>query len=402
MSDITINLLDEINSLSKIHTLKRNDIDNLMVEFAQRITATLHIERMSVWLFNETKDAVISMGEYDMEERQFNKNNILKKNKYPSYFKAISENEILLIENVNTNKNTIELKDDYSIPNHIISLMDIPLRIEGELVGIMCYEKKGIKEKVFTKQEQLFALSVSLVFASNLEARQRRAFQYRLNHELKEKDILVKEINHRVKNNLAVISSLINLQANKSKDQFHKGLFDECRSKIDTIAEIHAIMYKSENFHEVNSQEYLGRLLDNLNAFYADNSKKVEIKYNIEAINLQVEHTVPLSLIINEVVTNSYKHAFKENSNNGKIIITLKRKGSQVILTIQDNGNGFDPKLIINSDSLGMDIIKGLVQQLDGEYAFENKGGTTFKLLFKVHESPSVLDVKKLADKSSV
>ena len=160
MSDITINLLDEINSLSKIHTLKRNDIDNLMVEFAQRITATLHIERMSVWLFNETKDAVISMGEYDMEERQFNKNNILKKNKYPSYFKAISENEILLIENVNTNKNTIELKDDYSIPNHIISLMDIPLRIEGELVGIMCYEKKGIKEKVFTKQEQLFALSV--------------------------------------------------------------------------------------------------------------------------------------------------------------------------------------------------------------------------------------------------
>lgn len=100
-----------------------------------------------------------------------------------------------------------------------------------------------------------------MVFASNLEARQRRAFQYRLNHELKEKDILVKEINHRVKNNLAVISSLINLQANKSKDQFHKGLFNECRSKIDTIAEIHEIMYKSENFHEVNSQEIFGQII---------------------------------------------------------------------------------------------------------------------------------------------
>lgn len=132
MPETTINLLAEINSLSKIHTLKRQDIDAMMVEFAKRILITLRIERMSVWLFNKKRDAVISMGEYDLSSASFAKDNILEKKKYPTYFKSINENEILLAPNIYKNPNTIELSEEYSLPNGIISLMDIPLRIAGE------------------------------------------------------------------------------------------------------------------------------------------------------------------------------------------------------------------------------------------------------------------------------
>ncbi|HOZ88007.1 MAG TPA: histidine kinase dimerization/phosphoacceptor domain -containing protein, partial [Bacteroidia bacterium] len=251
----TIDLLEEIDSVSKIHTLKRGDIDALMIEFAKRILSVLRIERISVWLLDKKGLAIISMGEYDLPNREFKKGSILLKSKYPHYFKAISENEIVLIENVHSNTKTKELWEDYSQPNNLISLMDIPLRLEGKLIGIMCFEKKGNVERVFSRDDQVFALSASTVFTSSLEARYRRAAQQKLDHELREKDLLVKEIHHRIKNNLAVVLSLMNLQSGKTKDAFHKALFDECRNKISSIAEVHSMMYKSKSYTRINMIE---------------------------------------------------------------------------------------------------------------------------------------------------
>ena len=381
MAEDTINLLEEINSISKIHTLKRDDIDNIMIEFAQRIIAVFRIERTSVWLFNPQRDAIVSIGEYDLRYREFKKDTSLYQKDFPNYFKAISENEIVLAENILTNVHTKELNEAYSIPNNIISLMDIPLRFGGELVGVMCFEKTGIKERKFTKHEQVFALSIAMVFASNLEARHRRTLQFKLNQELKEKETLIKEIHHRVKNNLSVVSSLMNLQSNKARDSFHKALFDECRNKINTISGIHEIVYKSENFAEINLKDYFSGLLNNLKTFYANSDKKIELEYTIDAINLELEQALPLALIINEVITNCYKHAFSE-TNSGKITLIIKLENNRIMLSIKDNGKGFN-ETSIKEDSLGIEIIKGLVEQLNGQFNFINHCGTVFSLSFE-------------------
>lgn len=377
----SVNLLEEINSLSKIHTLKRDDIDAIMIEFAKRILSAFHIERMSVWLFTPEKNAIISMGEYDLPKKAFSKNNILPQHKYPTYFKAVSENEILLAPNIYTNQFTKELSDEYSKPNNIISLMDIPLRIEGELVGVMCYEKTGDKERVFTKNEQIFAMSIALVFASNLEARQRRALQHRLNEELHEKTILIKEIHHRVKNNLSVVSGLMALQSGKSKDSFHMNLFEECRNKINAISSIHELVYKTESFSKINLKDYIGKLLTELEEFYTNDKFQIQLDASIEAIELELEKVVPLSLLINEVITNSYKHAFTE-AGSGIIKIRLKQSGKIISLSIQDNGKGFGDNNI-KSDSLGMEIINGLSDQLCAEYSYKGDNGTLFTLVFE-------------------
>lgn len=383
MKDDEINLLAEINSFSKIHTLKRDDIDSIMLEIAQRVVYNFRIERMSAWLFSPTKDSLISMGEYDIRDRKFTKDSVLLKRDYPNYFKAIEENEIILAPNIHTNLATYELSDDYSKPNDVISLMDIPLRIEGELVGVMCFEKTGKIQREFSKNEQVFALSLSIVFSSTLEARKRRAIQHKLNLELKEKDTLLKEIHHRVKNNLAVVSSLINLQSNKAKDAFHKALFDECRNKINTISGIHDIVYKSKSFSEIDVKEYFSILLFNLKEFFSSNEKNIELEFDIDKVILPIELALPLALLINEVVTNSYKHAFPLKTS-GKIFVSIKLNDNLVQLIILDNGNGFNPN-IIHSDSLGMEIIKGLVEQLNGDYSFINNDGTTFNLSFSLN-----------------
>lgn len=382
MPETTINLLAEINSLSKIHTLKRQDIDAMMVEFAKRILITLRIERMSVWLFNKKRDAVISMGEYDLSSASFAKDNILEKKKYPTYFKSINENEILLAPNIYKNPNTIELSEEYSLPNGIISLMDIPLRIAGELVGVMCFEKKGTVERVFSKNEQVFALSTATVFASTLEARYRRALQVKLDKELKEKNLLIKEIHHRVKNNLAIVSSLLHLQSNKSKDTFHQKLFEECESKVDSIASIHDLIYRTKSFAEISTKEYYSGMLKSISKLHSNHGNEINLTFKIKDILLQIDKALPLALLVNEVMTNIYKHAFiTPNKNNASINFSLNTKGKNLHLQISDNGKGFEGSLG-KINTLGLDIIKGLAEKLNAVYHYKNgpTGGTVFTL----------------------
>jgi two-component sensor histidine kinase len=352
----SINLLSEIDSISKIHSLKRDDIDALMIEFAKRILASLKIERMSVWLLSESKEELVSMGEYSLISRIFTKNNKLQKSKYPTYFNAVSENNILLVNNVYESPITEELTIDYSLPNNIISLMDIPLRIEGELVGVICYEKTGDKERIFKENEVTLAFSVSLIFASTLEARQRRALQHKLNEEIKQKDLFLTEVHHRVKNNLNIISSLMNLQSGRIKDNYHKNLFEEHRSKIDSIALIHKLVYMSKNVTKIN------------------------IEAELDNPVLELDFALPLGLIVNEVITNAFKHAFNKQ-DVGHILISLKLLNSKLKLIIQDNGSG----IVIPENapvSLGMDILEGLVSQINGIHSFENNQGTIFTLTF--------------------
>ncbi len=376
----SINLLQELDSISKIHSLKREDIDAMMTEFAQRITVALRIERLSVWLFNEGRTAVVSIGEYNLTEKKFSKGRELLKKKYPNYFSAISENRIVLAKNVYKSPVTRELNEDYNWPQEIISLMDIPLRISGELIGVMCFEKTGKKERAFSNRDQTFALSVSNVLASTLEARQRRALQHKLDQELKEKALLLKEIHHRVKNNLSIISSLINLQLDRVKDPYHRLLFQEHRDKINSIALIHELVYKSKDFSQINLKTYVQEISSNLKEVYRNTSNDVVLETKIENVVVDINYALPLGLIINEVMTNSYKHAFR-NTKTGTISIELVKDKRLVSLRISDNGSGLNSETK-KEESLGMEILKGLIEQIEGRYSFSNDKGTIFLLEF--------------------
>jgi two-component sensor histidine kinase len=380
MFDDNVNLLEEINSISKVHTLQPDDIDGLMIQMAKRILVSLEIDHLSVWLFNSENSAIVSMGEYDLLARKFSKGNKLLKENYPIYFKAIHENQILLAPNVFENKQTIELTVDYFHKKNIISLMDIPIRIEGKLVGIMCFEKSGKIERHFSKNEQVFAMSIGMIFASTLEARQRRALQFRLKEELKEKTILIKEIHHRVKNNLSVVGSLINLQSSKAKDEFHQGLFDEIGNKVNSISDIHELIYHSSSLSLIDAREYFEKLLQKLFDFYGKSNYEITLEIKLEHIKMEVETILPLALIMNEVVTNSFKHAFAKNKK-GVLKIDLSKYLDQISLSIKDSGSGFDISSI-KGDSLGIEIIKGLVATLGGSFDYEIDHGTNFRLEF--------------------
>src|SRR6218665_213608 len=148
--DDQIDLLAELDNISKIHIIERDDIDLLIWEFSTRIVKSLKIERISAWILDQKQESLISMGEYDDRTKKMTKETVLRKKDFPIYFEGLIENKIIIAPNIYTHELTKEFTKLYSTPNNIISLLDVPLRIDGKLIGVLCFEKTGEKEKKFS------------------------------------------------------------------------------------------------------------------------------------------------------------------------------------------------------------------------------------------------------------
>jgi two-component sensor histidine kinase len=378
-----INLLEELNSLSKIHFLKPNDIDAIMEDFAKRILLCLRMERMNVWLFNHDHTALISIGEYDTRTKQFLKNSILLEKDYPTYFKALVANEIIIAEDIRTHPFTKEFSKDYAPEHDIYTLLDIPLRISGELIGVMCYEKTG-NQKQFTKDEVKFCLSVSFVMASNLESRKRRVVQEKLEKALHEKDLLLKEINHRVKNNFSILISLMRLRKARVTSEESKALLEEYEQRIFSMLKIHDMLEKSNEFSQINLSEYIKALVVEFRITYPqiNHNFKVDVRYI--AFLISTKKAIHLGLIISEILLNSIKYASTE-SKDYEVLISLKQdKEHEVELKIGDNGPGFDFNDLSSKQTLGLELIKDLADSLDIKSQFPSKNNSYYTFNFKL------------------
>lgn len=204
-----------------------------------------------------------------------------------------------------------------------------------------------------------------------LDITDRKMAERKIAESLQEKNLLLKEIHHRVKNNLQIISSLINLQSNLIDDEKIINVFRNSQSRIRTMALIHELIYGTENFVYLNIPEYLSKLIESIRVTYSVHSEQVEINLEADKLNLGMDLILPVGLIINELLTNSLKHSFP-NGRNGIINISLKntgRKNFSIILS--DNGIGFPPDFEMKSkNTLGVFLVKTLVKQLNGEIDF--------------------------------
>ena len=197
-----------------------------------------------------------------------------------------------------------------------------------------------------------------------------------------EKNVLLKEVHHRVKNNLQIISSLLNLQSGHIQDPAALVIFNESRNRVRSMALIHEKLYQSQDLAKIDFQDYLRALTSGLQASFAGKSSQVRMLVEVEEIMLGVDSAVPCGLIVNELVTNCFKYAFAEQS--GEISISMKRAPeARLRLTVSDNGVGFPKDLDFrNTESLGMQLVTTLAEQLDGTIAMRNGTGTTFEISF--------------------
>lgn len=194
----------------------------------------------------------------------------------------------------------------------------------------------------------------------------------KLTQSLKEKEVLLKEVHHRVKNNMQIISSILNLQSSYTTDDNILNLLRESQNRIKTMAYIHESLYQNKTFSSINFNDYLSQLTNNIIHSYSVSPEKMKLIVNCEKTILNLDISIPLGLIINELVTNSIKHAFPSTSK-GNITINLKTQNKCVFLTVQDNGVGIDSDMSPeNSGSLGLQLVLTLIDQIDGKISFES------------------------------
>jgi two-component sensor histidine kinase/ligand-binding sensor domain-containing protein len=218
------------------------------------------------------------------------------------------------------------------------------------------------------------------------EIRRRQEVERVLTSSLEEKTVMLKEIHHRVKNNMQVISSLMSLQLGAASEPMIQEALRESQARIRSMSLVHETLYRSENFAAVGLREYLKRLALQL----GQSHQKLGVSISVEGdeVILSLDQAIPAGLLMNELLTNAYKHAFPDGST-GTIIITVRKAGSGVVeLSVADSGKGLPEEFDISKTStLGLRLVESLVSQLNGTFSVESELGTTATVKFRIERN---------------
>ncbi len=242
--------------------------------------------------------------------------------------------------------------------------------------------KKGELKTVHVKisvmpynKERVFSL---------LDISDRKKNEEKIKKSLKEKETLLKEVHHRVKNNLQIVSTMLKLQSDFIDDENLLDKFKESQNRIQSIALVHERLYKSEDLSKINFDDYLRDFMVDIVHSYKDKKKSIDWRCNCKNISLNVSTGITCALIINELVSNSFKHAFSEK-NQGRIDIELYYEhGGQYILKVKDDGKGLPKNFDIKRcSSLGLQLVDNLVNQFNGIIKYYNDNGAVFEIVFK-------------------
>lgn len=208
---------------------------------------------------------------------------------------------------------------------------------------------------------------------------------------LQEKETLLKEIHHRVKNNMQLISSLLSLQGECIEDVTVRKIFREAQHRIHSMALIHERLYRSTSLAQIEFSEYLRMLVEMLMTTYTINRERIDVRIEAAPVILNVESAVPLGLFVNELVSNSLKHGFPdERSGNIQITFVCQQNGKAEIM-VRDDGRGFPPNFNWrNTSSLGLKLVNILARQLKGKLEFNSENGVEFRLTFSVKQGKSI------------
>ncbi len=258
----------------------------------------------------------------------------------------------------------------------------------GEDIGVV-ERKISCKDATLKDIELSFMRNEDKVTVIFSDVTGRKKAEEKIHESLNEKEVLLKEVHHCVKNNMAIISSLLALQAGYIDDKKYLDMFNESQSRIKSMALVHEKLYQSRDFAHIDVGDYVQSLVDNVkNTFVGD--VPVISTVTVDPVDLDIDTLVPCGLIINELLTNAIKHAFEGNDRPEINLEMIKVDDNNVSLTITDNGKGLPEGFdIYKSTGLGLKLVRTLVKQISGTIQARSSGGTAFMLLFPEKHEPA-------------
>jgi len=212
---------------------------------------------------------------------------------------------------------------------------------------------------------------------------ERKEMERRIEASLREKEVLLQEVHHRVKNNMQVISSLLSLSKRRMTCEEDVEVLRASQNRVRSMALIHDTLYRAEDLASITAADYLGGLVRQLVDSYGVDPAVVATEVNVESIFLGVTEAIPCGLIVNELVSNSLKHAFPGGRKGVLRVELSESSGTELILTVADDGVGFAPRSDSqDGESIGLQLVSALVEQLGGRMQTARSQGTTFRISF--------------------
>ncbi|MGD8426758.1 MAG: PAS domain S-box protein [Balneolaceae bacterium] len=219
-------------------------------------------------------------------------------------------------------------------------------------------------------------------FGIYVDITEQKEYERKLKQSLEEKQVLLEEIHHRVKNNLAIISGLLQLQSFETEDEQIRNVLNDSQLRIQSMAIIHEMLYQSEDFIDISFEVYVNKLIDTMKNTLPFDHQHIEINIDTAGVSMDINQAIPCAILINELLTNAYKHAF-QGKDSGTIWVNMKDSKKQIIIEVKDNGIGLPDDFSIESQtSIGMNLIQTLTQQLGGELKVKNNKGGCFRVCF--------------------
>ncbi|MCK9151363.1 histidine kinase dimerization/phosphoacceptor domain -containing protein [Methanobacterium alcaliphilum] len=359
---------------------KLEDIDLFLRNLIKVDSEILNVERVSIWFFNEDKSAIKCYRLYNLSENSYDSGIILKAKDYPNYFNAINNRHTINAHDAEVDPLTAEFKD-YIKQYNIRSMLDSPIWLHGKLNGVLCHEHVGEDFRTWSLDDQDFANAISNLVSLALETDEKNKVETKIKESLHEKEILIKEIHHRVKNNMQIISSLLSLQSRQIEDPKAANIFTESQSRVKSMSMIHERLYQSKTLSRINFSEYITSLSRELVATYAQKDSAINLEVNAEDIQLNIDTSIPCGLILTETITNSLKYAFP--NGEGTVSIDFYRDNHCFVLKIADDGIGIPESINCeNTTTLGLLLICSLIEQINGELSIDRAHGTSYTIKF--------------------
>lgn len=375
---MTVNFHEQFEELSRLKVKSEDSLDDVLYRLGEKLCLCLKVERVNVWLFHKNPNRIECIANYESINQSFSKGEVLNEAEIQTYFSHLASDRAIKIQDVQIDPITFELKDNYCKKHHVRAILDIPVRIGGKLAGVICFEDTKTP-RVWNDEEVNFALAVSQIVSLSIENFKRKKYEKRLKKALDEKNTLLVEMHHRLKNNLTMLVSLMRIQSNQITDPKSQEAFENIENQILSISKLHEQLYVSENFVNVNLNSYLQELVQGLQRSY---SNSIEVHAVLEDVIVKSEKAVPIGLIVNEIISNSIKHA---TVIQRKLIIqmSLKLQGENFQIELSDDGKGFNLTDELRS-SFGLGLIYDLSEQLNGKILFtSNDKGTRYQITFQ-------------------
>ncbi len=222
-------------------------------------------------------------------------------------------------------------------------------------------------------------------FGMYIDITDRKRSEQQLKHSLREKRVLLEEIHHRVKNNLAIISGILELQRFDTDDTKVSESLHDSQLRIKSIALVHEMLYQTDNFSDISFSDYVRQLMGGIESTLPNQTENIDIEVNSDDIRMNINQAIPCALLINELVTNAFKHAFDQSGGVIKVILT--DEGDYIEVTVADNGVGMPGDFDLNSNrenTLGLNLIKTLSEQLEADLSYRRDGGSVFSFSFEL------------------